>query len=295
MIKPYSWILIALLAVYSSAGAVEVELSGVNFADGGRAEGRFTFDTDTETVTDWNISVSGGGEDEFPAISYTTENGTTEVTDAGDPQKRITFRITGSTRELRLTPSAALSGGGVIPLNLNTANGGAGALECFACDPARSITGGSLVAGDAVAFVLGPWLNGSWFNPDTSGQGIFIDVFSGITLVFMAWFTYDTSQPPDGIAAVIGHPGHRWLTAQGPFDGDTARLDVTLTSGGLFDDSTPTSNSEPGSYGTITLQFSSCREGTLSYDFPGLGLQGSFPLSRISNDNVAFCENASRL
>ncbi len=140
----------------------------------------------------------------------------------------------------------------------------------------------------AIPFNAG--LNGSWFNAGTSGQGIFLEVFPDIPLIFIAWFTYDTSQAPDGAVAVIGHPNHRWLTAQGGFDGTTAVLDVTLTTGGLFDDPAPTSNSESGSYGTITISFQDCANGTMEYDLPGLGLSGSIPLTRIANDNVSLCE-----
>ncbi len=139
----------------------------------------------------------------------------------------------------------------------------------------------------APAFLINPGLNGSWFNAATSGQGIFIDVFPDIPLVFMAWFTYDTSQAPDGATAVVGDPNHRWVTAQGPFADDTADLQITLTTGGLFDDPAPTSNQ---SVGTITLRFTDCSNGTLEYNFPDLGLSGSIPLTRIANDNVALCE-----
>ena len=142
-------------------------------------------------------------------------------------------------------------------------------------------------------FVLNPGLNGSWFNQDTSGQGFFIDVFPGIPLVFLAWFTYDTSQPPMDATAVVGHPGHRWITAQGSFSGKTAILDVTNTSGGIFDDPENTSNSEPGGYGTITLSFEDCTSGMVDYQLTGTTpmLSGSVPIKRIAQDNVALCES----
>ena len=39
--------------------------------------------------------------------------------------------------------------------------------------------------------------------------------------------------------AILGEPGHRWLTALGPFDGDTALLDTFLSSGMIFDSAAP--------------------------------------------------------
>ena len=76
----------------------------------------------------------------------------------------------------------------------------------------------------------------------------------------------------------------------GPIEGNSAILDVALTTGGLFDDSTPVNNSQPGSYGTIILEFSSCSEGLISYDLLDSGLAGEIPIGRIASDNVALCE-----
>ncbi len=149
-------------------------------------------------------------------------------------------------------------------------------------------------------FVINPGLNGSWFNPATSGQGFFLDVLPDIPLVFMAWFTYDTTQPAPAqapqadnslakiLAAQVGDENHRWLTAQGGFEGDTANLSVFLTTGGLFDDPTPVINTPEG---TITLTFKDCTAGTVDYDFTAAGVSGSVPISRLANDNVPLCES----
>lgn len=139
-------------------------------------------------------------------------------------------------------------------------------------------------------FTINPGLNGSWFNPDTSGQGFFLDVFPEAETVFLAWFTYDIEAAPMDATAVVGDPNHRWLTAQGSFSGNRAELDVTLTTGGLFDAATDTMNSEPGSYGSLILTFDDCANGTLRYDLFAINLSGEIPLSRIADDNVPLCE-----
>ena len=139
-------------------------------------------------------------------------------------------------------------------------------------------------------FELNPDLNGSWFNKDTSGQGFFLDVFPKIKLVFLAWFTYDTTQPDGSVTPVVGHDGHRWLTAQGNYNGTSVDLDVTLTTGGTFDTAGGASNSAPGTYGSMTLEFTDCSNGSLDYSFIDSGLSGSVPLSRLAKDNVAECE-----
>ena len=151
----------------------------------------------------------------------------------------------------------------------------------------------------ALSFLINAGLNGAWFNAATLGQGFFLEVFPDIPLVFLAWFTYDTTQtqtlevaatenPLAKIfAAQVGDENHRWLTAQGAFVGDTATLNVNLTQGGLFDDPQPTTNTPEG---TITLTFQDCSSGTVDYEFTAADVSGSVPISRLANDNVALCQ-----
>jgi len=90
---------------------------------------------------------------------------------------------------------------------------------------------------------------------------------------------------------MLGEAGHRWITAQGPFEGNTASLDIVITSGGVFDRMQPEPvNSGPGSVGSMEVTFESCHRGVITYDLPGLGLSGEIPIQRVANDNVALCE-----
>lgn len=144
---------------------------------------------------------------------------------------------------------------------------------------------------EAVPFEINAGLNDAWYFPGTSGQGFFIIVYPDIELLFLAWFTYDTERPADDIQAIFGEPGHRWITAQGSFAGDTALLDITLTQGGVLDMAEPQpENSEKGSVGSMEVIFENCSEGVVKYDMPGLGLVGEVPIQRVANDNVALCE-----
>lgn len=137
------------------------------------------------------------------------------------------------------------------------------------------------------AFTMNAGLNDAWYNPVTDGQGFFISVFPEINKVNLAWFTYDTSLPPVDASADLGSPGHRWLTALGDVEGDTAVLDITIASGGLFDTTTEV---EYTNNGTITLSFSDCYSGIVEYDIPSIDRQGSVPIQRVTNDNAALCE-----
>jgi hypothetical protein len=117
-----------------------------------------------------------------------------------------------------------------------------------------------------------------------------IAVFPEIKQLFLAWFTYDTERPPEDVIAHLGEPGHRWLTAQGPYEGDTANLTIFLTAGGVFDAATPPAVTDLDGYGTMKLEFAGCNAGLVTYSIPSLGLSGEIPIERIVLDNVALCE-----
>ena len=140
----------------------------------------------------------------------------------------------------------------------------------------------------ADVFEINAGLNDAWYYPETSGQGFFITVFPNLELVSLAWFTYDTERPAEGVNANLGDAGHRWITALGPYSGDDAQLEITITTGGVFDSRGPVPDDAPG--GTIQLHFDDCYSGTVNYDIPSINRIGSVPIVRAAPDNVALCE-----
>ena len=139
-------------------------------------------------------------------------------------------------------------------------------------------------------FLINAGLNDAWFNPATDGQGFFITVFPALGVVSLAWFTYDTELPDDGAQANLGDPGHRWLTALGEIDGDQSVMNISISSNGTFDTS---SSIERVDGGTITLSFDDCRSGTVEYNIQSINQQGSVPIQRVADDNIALCEALS--
>jgi hypothetical protein len=140
------------------------------------------------------------------------------------------------------------------------------------------------------AFTMNSGLNDAWFNPVTDGQGFFITVFPDLGFVSLAWFTYDTELPPLDATANLGDPGHRWLTAIGPIDGEESVLNIEMTSGGLFNTATDITRTEPvGSDGTLILKFDNCGTGTIEYDIIPIDAQGIVPIQRVALDNSALC------
>jgi len=138
-------------------------------------------------------------------------------------------------------------------------------------------------------FQINAGLNDAWYNPLTDGQGFFVTVYPDAGLVFLSWFTYDTTLPPEDATANLGDPGHRWLTAIGTISGNQVVMNVTFTSNGIFDTPTEVVNASEGQ-GTIILTFNDCLSGVVEYDISSIEQTGTVPIERIVNDNVALCE-----
>ena len=139
-------------------------------------------------------------------------------------------------------------------------------------------------------FLINAGLNDAWYYTGTNGQGFLIAVLPDAKLMFVAWFTYDTERPPEDVTALLGEPGHRWLTAQGPYDEDKANLTIFMTEGGVFDAAEPVPSTDPAGYGTMTLEFADCATGLVNYEITSLGISGEIPIQRIVPDNVPLCE-----
>ena len=142
-----------------------------------------------------------------------------------------------------------------------------------------TITNDDVISG----FQINAGHSGAWFNPDTSGQGLLLDVEPAEQFMFIAWFTYtdDASANPFE---------QRWLTAQGNYSGNTAVLDLFETLGGKFDDPQEVTFTP---IGEVTLSFSDCGQGQMTYSFDEEGLQGEFPLLRVIPDSGNVCNEFS--
>jgi sugar lactone lactonase YvrE len=136
-------------------------------------------------------------------------------------------------------------------------------------------------------FAINTGISGAWANPDTLGQGFLVNVFETVDgpQMFIAWFTYDTSMPPANETDGFGSSQHRWFTAQGPITDDQAEMTLFLTSGGIFDDPTTPATE---AVGTLTMSFSSCTEGQVSYTFDADGRSNETLITRVTPDEL--CE-----
>lgn len=136
-------------------------------------------------------------------------------------------------------------------------------------------------APDVVGGYAGPDLNqrglsGTWYNPQTSGQGFVMEVApdfygSGKGALFAGWYTYDTSAAG----------GQRWYTLQGQVSSGspTATIPIYFSHGGAFDVGGTVSTEVVGQ---TTLSLSDCNHAVLKYVFSdGSGRSGTVPLTRL--------------
>jgi hypothetical protein len=117
-------------------------------------------------------------------------------------------------------------------------------------------------------------VNGGWFEPATSGQGLVFELTPSSNQLAAYWFTY----PVEG--------GTReWYLAVGDISGDSAEFTVYQTSNGVFDQA---SMVETNAVGSAQVNFSSCTQASWDYQIDTLGINGEIPLQRIAPDDL--CE-----
>jgi hypothetical protein len=133
-------------------------------------------------------------------------------------------------------------------------------------------------------FIVNQGLSSSWYYPETSGSGLFLDIRPDDQFVFMGWFTHDFT---DGDRSVNDN-GTRWFTASGYFNANQLNLDVYETSGGLFNNSQEVVNTNVG---TVTIDFENCKNAIMTYSFTDdSNLNGEFPIKRVMDGTEILCE-----
>lgn len=135
---------------------------------------------------------------------------------------------------------------------------------------------------NSVPFQINPGLTGTWFYPDTSGQGLLFDVMSNngsSGQMFLGWFTYNLSHEINNTE--FGDLNNRWFSAQGEYNQDKADLILFLSDGGKFDSNEAVTST---AIGKINIRFSSCTKGIVRYSFDNTQVRGSFPITRITPD-----------
>ena len=118
---------------------------------------------------------------------------------------------------------------------------------------------------------------GAWYDPSQSGHGLFLEVLPNNTLVAW-WFTFT----PDGTQQA-------WFGGTGTINGNTAVLDVVLTTGGQWPSFDP-SRIVNNPWGTLTFTFTDCTHGRVDFasTYPGYG-SGHLDLTRLTDPSLVTC------
>jgi plastocyanin len=126
----------------------------------------------------------------------------------------------------------------------------------------------------ATPFAINYGIGGTWYNPATSGQGIFIEIVPTLNLMVFSWFTWSSTATGD----------HDWLTGVGPITTDQAIVNLQRSTGGRFNDPAPVVT---GSVGSATVRFTDCNNGTVAFTRSDNGTSGTIPITRLTTTPVA--------
>jgi hypothetical protein len=124
----------------------------------------------------------------------------------------------------------------------------------------------------APKFAVSEGLDGGWYNPDTAGQGIYVDALAEEGLLALAWFTWTQGAPG---ASRAGE--QLWFSGLGEIAGNASDLELYASSGGVFN---AQRSVQTGPIGNAVLSFQNCDSGLLRYEFDS-GETGEIPLRRV--------------
>lgn len=124
-------------------------------------------------------------------------------------------------------------------------------------------------------------LNGTYFDPARSGEGILVDFFdAGANKgVFVSWYTFDDA----------GNP--LWLVGNATLAPNGTQVDVPLivTRGGRFGPLFNAANVTRTGWGTVNLRFPNCSTAVMRYTRTSDGQTGQYTMSRLGPASGVSC------
>jgi hypothetical protein len=97
-------------------------------------------------------------------------------------------------------------------------------------------------------------VEGAWYDPRTSGQGLMIDALPGGKQLFVTWFTF----------ADDGSGAQRWYSGVLDTNGPAASGALTQTTGGRFD-TAPGTAQQQSEVGSMRIDFADCGTASVTY------------------------------
>ncbi len=125
-------------------------------------------------------------------------------------------------------------------------------------------------------------LNGTYFDPSRSGEGIMVDFFdigSSQKGVFISWYTYDDA----------GNP--LWLVGNSTLAANVTQADVPMivTRGGRFGPLFRASDVTRSPWGSVNLRFPNCSTAVMRYARASDGQTGQYTMSRVAPPDGVSC------
>jgi len=127
------------------------------------------------------------------------------------------------------------------------------------------------------SITIGNYISGNWFDPTAGqdGHGVQFEVLPD-NVILAIWFVFT----PDGT-------GQTWLYAQGSYDptSNTVTLPTFLSLGARFPPNFNHADNAVTPWGTLTIAFTDCNNGTLAWTstMTGYPPSGSFPIARATS------------
>lgn len=129
------------------------------------------------------------------------------------------------------------------------------------------------------AFVMTPGITGSWYNPAQSGHGFNVEVAQEGGLFILYWYLFDNNG------------NNFWLYGVTPMpaSSNTVTVPLSQTAGGVYPP-LDKSTIQRADWGSLTLTFSDCSNGTASWT-PSVGgfSLGSMPITRVTHISGLAC------
>jgi plastocyanin len=121
---------------------------------------------------------------------------------------------------------------------------------------------------------ISPATSGSWYDPQQSGHGFLLQIAPG-NVILVYWFVYT----PDGSSQA-------WVLATGNYDpaSNTVTVEAYQPTGSKFPPNFNATDITQTDWGSITLTFTDCTNGTVSWNskLPGYG-SGTLPITKLAN------------
>lgn len=134
-------------------------------------------------------------------------------------------------------------------------------------------TGTVTMTVDVAPFDMNFGLSGSWYNPQTPGQGFDFEVVPSQNVIVFYWYTFSL----DG----SGQP--LWLFGAAPYAGNNAVIELSEVTGGQFNLS---GGAVSDVWGSVNLTFDDCTHGHLSFMSDLDNVSGSMDILRITDDEM---------